>query len=151
MCDFACKFEGVLRNLASAFFFPFTVRYNTHTLWLGARDISDTNRICECSGSAPWGRRTESDRRTFNERAAPETRIDVTLDYLNGADPDTMASLSPMFYPHEHRKTFSCILSRRSLFNKRMPLRIRTMTSISIFFFFIRCALITELRIKFRI
>jgi len=51
--------------------------------WLKTRDISDTNRICKCFGSAPWG--TESDR-TFNERTTLETRIDVTLDYLNGTD-----------------------------------------------------------------
>lgn len=83
---------------------------------LEACDISDTSRICECYRSAPWGRRTETDRRTFNERATLETRIDVTLDYLNGADPNTMASLFLMFYPYEHRKTFSCIQGRRRFF-----------------------------------
>lgn len=90
--------------------------------WLEARDISDTNRIRECSGSVPWGRRTESDRRTFNERAALETRIDVTLDYLNGADPNTMASLFLMFYPHIYRKTFSAYSGEEDFLIERMPL-----------------------------
>lgn len=47
---------------------------------------------------------TESDRRTFNERATPETGIDVTLDYLNGADPQYNGfSLFLMFHPHKRR------------------------------------------------
>lgn len=66
-----------------------------------ASDISDTNRICECSGSTPRGRRTENDRRTFNGCATLEAGIDVTLDYLNGPDPNTMVSLFLMFYSHE--------------------------------------------------
>lgn len=85
---------------------------------LEARDISDTSRICECCGSAPWGWRTETDRRTFNERAALETRIDVTLDYLNGTDPDTMVSLLLMFYPSTERHSRAC-RTEGDFFNKR--------------------------------
>lgn len=35
----------------------------------------------------------ENDRRTFNGRATLETGIYVTLDYLNGPDPNTMVFL----------------------------------------------------------
>jgi hypothetical protein len=43
--------------------------------------------------------KTESDRRTFNERAIPlgdGTRMDVTLDYLNGTDPNTTIPPPPL-------------------------------------------------------
>jgi len=51
--------------------------------------------------------RAESNRRTFNERVTPETGgIDVTLDYLNGTDSNTMVSPFLMFYSHERRRTF---------------------------------------------
>jgi len=115
-----CKFERVLRNLCFLFF-PFYCSLHSYTFNSKARDISDTNRNLRMFRKCTLG--TENRKlSSFNERAVPETRIDITLDYLNGADPNTIVSLLLMFYSHERQKVSSCMQSRSRLFNRLLQI-----------------------------